>query len=372
MDKKLIFIVMILGFSLLVSGVGAQEPYDEVTDSFLQGLNDNDYSTFEEYLSEQMRQGFDENGFKSFRQNLVNNYGEPQNYEFANEEQIQGNYVGSNYKYEFEEADLTVRIVLSNSTEGYKISGLQITDVTEKSGETKFMESIRSNALNILVPVLGGLLGLLAFYFLGFKRIRFKEIGLGVLLLVITLVVQPNIQNSMFLLLGINSNAEVLARGTGFVIAMSLWVGFVAGAFQQLIRYPLAKKRTVKAAAFIGIGFGLGEAIGIPLLSIFAAQTPTTIFSLNWSLVSLYERFIVTLFHGSSTALMAYAFKKGWGLKSLVGLILLHGIIDSFAGYYQFKGSMVVMASVLVLATVFSLSLLVFLKRKSTAFESIE
>ena len=372
MNKKLMLVLFILVSTLIGSGVVGQKPYNDVTNSFLKGVNDNDYSSFEEYLSEQMKQGFDENGFTTFRQNLISEYGKPQNYEFVNEEQIQGTYIGAFYRYEFEKADLTIRIVLTNTTNGYQISGLQVTNVEEKNGGTGVIRRIKSNFLSILFPVLGGLLGLLTFFFLGFKKIKVKEIGLGILLLVITLIVQPFFQSSIFLLLGINSNAGVLARGTVFVVAASIWVGFVAGAFQQLIRYPLARKRSVEAAAFVGIGFGLGEAIGIPLLSIFAAQTPTAIFSLNWSLLGLYERFIITLFHGSSTALMAYAYKNGWGLKSLAGLILLHGLIDTFAGYYQFKGSMVILVSVLVLATMFSLGLLVFIRRRVMVFEDVE
>ncbi|OKY77192.1 MAG: Metal-dependent membrane protease, CAAX family, DUF2324 subfamily [Candidatus Methanohalarchaeum thermophilum] len=372
-DKKLIILVLLVLFSsFLVSGVVAQKPYDEVTDSFLQGLDDNDYSAFEAYLSDQMVEAFDEDGFTSFRQNLVSKYGEPIDYEFDREEEIQGTYIGAYYDYEFEDADLTIRVVLSNTTEGYQISGLQVTDVDVKDGATGFIGKLGSNLLNIVFPALGGIFGLLAFYFLGFKKMRVKEIGLGVLLLVVTLVVQPVIQNSVFMLMGINSNAGILARGGVFVVAASLWIGFVAGGFQQSIRYPFAKKRSIEAAAFIGIGFGLAEAVGIPLISIFAAQTPTTVFSLNWNLLGLYERFIITLFHGCSTAIMAYAYKNGWGLKSLGVLIFLHGFIDTFAGYYQLKGSMVILASIYVVTTVISLSLLVFIKSRFKNFEDSE
>lgn len=212
--------------------------------------------------------------------------------------------------------------------------------------------------------MIGGILGASVFYYFGFKDIKVKEIGMGVVLLLLTIFMQPFFQNSIFYLVDVGSNADIVSKGLLFIVFISLWIGFVAGGFQQLFRYPLARVRPVKNAVFIGIGFGLGEAILIPLLGILANQAPTTAFSLNMSFLGLYERFVVTLFHGSSTALMAYAFQRGWGTKALLGLIFVHGLMDSLAGFYQLNGSKFILAVELLLVTYISVSLFVFTMRR--------
>lgn len=202
------------------------------------------------------------------------------------------------------------------------------------------------------------------FYYFGYKDIKFKELGMGVILVLLTIFMQPFFQNSIFYLVDVSSNADLLSRGLLFISFISVWIGFVAAGFQQIFRYPLARARPVKNAVFIGIGFGLGEAILIPFLGLFVSQTPTTAFSLNISFLTLFERFVVTLFHGSSTALMAYAYQRGWGTKALVGLIFAHGVMDSLAAYYQLNGSEIILAVELLLVTYISISVFVYTMRR--------
>ena len=221
-----------------------------------------------------------------------------------------------------------------------------------------------SDYLPFLFPMVGGILGFLVFYYVGFRDIKLKELGMGILLVFLIMYMQPFFQNVIFFVVDVGSNADIVSKGVFFVLMISLWFGFVAGFLQQLLRYPLARVRSVEKAVFIGIGFGLGEAVLIPLIGLLFGEAPTTIFSLNSSLLGLYERFLVFLFHGSSTALMAYSFQRGWGTKGLIVLIVSHGLMDTLASFYQITGSKIVLAVELLFVTYVSIVIFVFTMRR--------
>ncbi len=155
-----------------------------------------------------------------------------------------------------------------------------------------------------------------------------------------------------------------MAKGITFTILSSLYLGFIAGIFQEGIRYPLARKRAIRVAAFIGLGFGLAEAVIIPVMSLFQAGAPLTALPFRWRFLSLLERFLVTIFHGCTTAIIAYAYKRNWGLKALAALMVGHGVIDTLAAYYQLSGSQFALVSSFFTTAVIAAGLFYFLKKR--------
>ncbi len=365
MEKTALFIFIIL--VLIITPISAQETdYDGIPESFYNSIDTGNYSELEDYLNQEMKNSFNRDKFMEFRESIISEHGDPRGYKFIREEK--SDYIRSYYKVEFEESYLTFRLVLTESNGQYKVAGFQITKVEDKenSNQSGLLGGGGLGNLGILFPFLGGLLGFLVFYLLGFKDIKFKELGIGLLLLLLTVFFQPIIQNFPFIILGMNSNASIVARGLGFTILTSLWIGFVAGSFQQIIRYPFAVKRPVKQAIFIGIGFGLSEAIIFPLFSLLPSNAPPTSLSVGLNFLSLAERFFVTIFHGTSTAILSYAYSKDKGFKALLGLIIAHGIIDTFAANYQLTGSKYVLGFSLILTAVISASLLYLTLRRIT------
>ncbi len=341
----LLIIVFLSTFAL------AERPYDYVAEATFNALKTGDYYVLRLYLDEEMKRAFDENQFNAFRNDLISKYGEFKGYSFVKEGKT-GEFILGYYNFEFERANVTIRLVFKEVNGEYKLSGIWIDAVNSKEAGIPL-------GVALFFPVLGGFLALLTFYMLGFKKIGVAEIILGIVLVAITLGIQPLIQNAPFLAVGIRSNSEIVARGTIFVVFAAVWLGFVAGFFQESLKYGLSKGKYLNEALFIGIGFGLGEAILVPALQAIqlialGGVTP----SLANALVSMLERYLATLFHAGTTVVLAYSYKNGFGKKALLALSVAHGIIDTFAAYYQFKPSPVVLAVIYVLLLTVSVLLL--------------
>jgi len=346
--KKIIPLLVFLIISTSI--VSAERPYDKVAEATFEALKSGDYLILHPYLDDVMKTAFNEEKFKAFRDDLISKYGELKSYSFVREGKVSGFILGY-YNFEFERADVTLRLVFREVNSEYLLSGIWIDAVNSKEGIPL--------GVAVLFPVLGGFLALLTFYILGFRRIGVAEIIFGIILVAITLGIQPLIQNAPFLAVGIKSNSEVIAKGTGFMILTAIWLGFVAGFFQESLKYGLSKGKYLNEALFIGIGFGLGEAILVPALqaiqlSALGGITPR----LTTALVSMLERYLATLFHAGTTVVLAYSYKNGFGKKALLSLSIVHGIIDTFAAYYQFRASAIVLAITYVLLLAVSLFLL--------------
>lgn len=345
----LLLIPVIAGYTTVGYGI-AEKPYEETAKATFNALKSGNYSILEPYLDDAMKKAFDEKGFQAFRTNLISKYGELEGYEFVKEGK-KGEFTLGYYNFKFKNANVTLRLVFREVNGEYKLSGLWI----EKVGWEK--EGSIPVALAVLFPILGGIFALITFYVLGF-RLRGAELILGFFLVVITLFLQNPIQQAPFLALGIRSNSDVLARGASFVVLASIWLGFVAGFFQEGLKYLFVRNKTLKAALFIGVGFGLGEAILIPVLQIIqmeAIQVEAPQFAL---LLSMGERYLAALFHAGTTILLAYAYKKGFGRKALLSLSVAHGAVDSFASHYQLTQSRMSLLIVYALLTLISLMLL--------------
>ena len=314
----LVFIITMLALNAL-----AQQPYDEISKAVFESIKTGDYSILEPYLDEKMKEAFNEKAFNALREQMISKYGNLKSFEFV-EEGKTGEFISGYYRFEFEKADVILKLVFSQVDGEYKLSGLWIQKVAWK-------ERGISLPLAVSLPVLGGILPLLTFYIVGFKKIKGAELILGFFLGAITLFIQPIIQQATFLALGIKSNANIAMTIT------AIWLGFIAGFFQEGLKYVFVRNRNLKEALFVGIGFGLGEAILVPLLHLTLGDLPPI--QLTQALLSSFERYIATLFHAGTTVILAYAYKNGFGRKALVILSIVHGVIDAFAAYYQLTSS---------------------------------
>ncbi len=360
---SMVFGLLALLVCSTVISVHAERSYLNISDSFFAGLESGNYSEFEPYLSSEMREAFDSSEFDGFRDGFISKHGRLEDYQFVKEDSVKEGgveYTRAYYDVSFEDAVVTLRLVFSETNVGYELAGIWTTNVKR---EGSLVSDIVSYLPAIAFSTLGAVLAFLLFHYLfGFQEIRTVEILIGVLLAVATILVQPTIQNLPFLALGVKSNSEILDGGLIFTVISILYLGFVAGIFQEVIRYLPARGKAVKTAAFIGLGFGLGEAVLIPVLGILEAGAPLTSLPVHWSLLSLAERFLVTVFHGCTTAVMAYAYGEGWGVKALVGLIIAHGAMDTIAVYYQLTTSQLVLVLSFVTVAVISLGLLIYVQ----------
>ncbi|ASI99246.1 YhfC family glutamic-type intramembrane protease [Thermococcus celer] len=211
-------------------------------------------------------------------------------------------------------------------------------------------------------PILGGLLAWGTLYFVGFKRQRWGEIILGVAAFFIAIIVQNPVQQLPLLGMGIRSNADVVARGTAFIVGASVWLGLVAGIVQEGTKYLLVKGKDLKTGLFMGLGFGVTEAFviaGTALAGSLAAGRSLDV-PLSAALISMVERYFVTLFHAGTGVYLAYACREGRGRAGLTAMIGVHALIDSLAAYYQLTKSSPVMYTVEVVAALAALGLLYY------------
>ncbi|WP_236626993.1 DUF3887 domain-containing protein [Palaeococcus pacificus] len=325
----MLIFLLFLGFAL------AERPYDEAAKATFESLKSGDYALLEPHLDSEMKKAFTESYFKAFRDQLISKYGELKSYEFTKEGK-QGEFIIAYYRFEFEKAYLTLRLVFREVNGEYKLSGLWIDAVNPTEGEKGIPTPVA-----MAFPMLGGILAFLTFYLMGFKKIHWAELILGFFLVLVTLFVQSPIQQVPFLIMGIKSNTDVIAKGAMFIVLTSIWLGFVAGFFQEGLKYVFSRNKSLRIALFIGLGFGVGEAIIIPLLQLVQSMTlgipPSQ--TLSMTLLGGAERYLVTLFHAGTTIVLAYAYKNGFGRKAFLSLSIAHGIIDTFAAHYQLTQS---------------------------------
>lgn len=186
-------------------------------------------------------------------------------------------------------------------------------------------------------PILGAVLAWATVYAVGFKKQRWAELLLGTAAFFIAMFVQNPVQQLPLLGIGIKSNADVAARGTAFIATVALWLGFAAGLVQEGVKYYLVRERKLREAVFVGLGFGVTEAVVVALATVLpvALRGGTVDVPLINALLSMAERYFVVLFHVGTAVFLAYAFKKGFGARGLIYMIGLHTLIDAGAAYVQ-------------------------------------
>lgn len=216
-------------------------------------------------------------------------------------------------------------------------------------------------------PILGGLLAWATLYFMGFEKQRWGEFVLGLAAFFIAMIIQNPIQQLPLLGMGIKSNADVIARGTVFVIGVSVWVGLIAGIVQEGAKYLLVKGKSLNTGLFMGLGFGITEVFviaGAALAGALATGKPLDV-PLSTTLLSMVERYFVVLFHVGTGIYLAYAYREGYGKTGLLAMIGIHTVIDSLAAYYQLTKSEPVMYTVEFITALAALGLLYYMIPKA-------
>ena len=286
----LVFIISLL----LLDYASALTPQE----AMMEALKTGNYSTVEPYLSKTMKEAFPESLFKTVREGLVNQYGEIKGYKLKKTES-RGDYTVYYYHVIAERGNYTVSVTVRDG----KVVGFHLAP--------------GFNPKKALYPLLGGLPGLLLFWFY-LRKFHAGELILGVVLLVPVLIIQPPLQMA--------PEYAGIKNGT-FLI---LWTGLIAGLFQEPLKYYTSRDKPLDRALYIGVGFGLGEAI-------YVAVTSALLGGASW--LALIERTLALLFHASTTLLFAYSWRNGWGRKALISMVLVHWLIDSIASYWHVNPS---------------------------------
>ena len=186
-------------------------------------------------------------------------------------------------------------------------------------------------------PILGAVLAWVTVYIVGFRKQGWAEFLLGTAAFFIAMFVQSPVQQLPLLGAGIRSNADVVTRGTAFTIMVALWLGLVAGFVQEGVKYYLVKDRKLREAVFVGLGFGVTEAVVLALATVLPAAMKggTVDVPLTNALLSMVERYFATLFHVGTAVFLAYAFRQGFGMRGLLLAVGVHTVLDSITAYLQ-------------------------------------
>jgi len=305
-------LLAVLVFLLLLGYTSALTPQDAMMEAWKTG----NYSLVKPYLSPAMEKVFTEKTFKAVRSEVVDEYGHVRGYELEKKEE-KGGYTIYYYRVIAERGNYTV-------------------SVTVKDGKVEGFHIVPSfNPERAVYPLLGGLLGLLLLWAY-LRRFHAGELVLGAVLVVPVIALQPLIQ-AIPHLAGFG--------GTGFIV---LWTGLVAGLFQEPLKYYFSRDKTLGKALYVGIGFGIGEAVYVATLSSL----------LGGSTFALVERFLALLFHASTTVLFAYAYQRGWGRKALLSMVLVHWLTDSIAAYWHLNPSRVILSAGYAVMLLVSLAIL--------------
>ncbi|MDH5806710.1 MAG: YhfC family glutamic-type intramembrane protease [Candidatus Methanomethylicaceae archaeon] len=203
---------------------------------------------------------------------------------------------------------------------------------------------------SFLFPILGGFVGLILIRILGFKKFTGGEFLLGFVIFFFSMIIQSPIQQLPILSMGRNQEEIInfiLTQGFGFILIISLWIGFIAGFVQSGFKYIFARNKSYSAALNIGLGFGLTEAFYIGIISSLMTVINVPIYMYG---ISMIERFSATIFHIGSTMFIVDMFKKRRGLLGLLIIIIIHGLIDTLAALYQ-----IMLNQLLLIITEFSI-----------------
>ncbi len=354
---SLIMLVLLLLCSQSALVVLADAPgnnvYSDSARAFFNALKTGNYSVLEPHLSILMKAFFPPSALDKLRSQL-SVYGDLVSYKLVSTSQS-GKYVIAFYDARFEKAVITFKLVFDKTTG--RIEGVWITRVRQ---------SLLPSLVTCVPPALGGIVGFALIAVLA-KRVYWKAAATGLALLVVTIAVQPWIQKYLLLLLGIKSSLDVLYGGTGLKVAAMLCIGGVAGFLQETLKYLASRKKRVVEAGFIGAGFGLGEAVLFPIITIVIAvmkgQAVPPSLSLTSAMTAGMERFLVLLFHTTTT--MTYA-RFGAGKRGVIVfllILLVHTVIDALAAYYQITRALAPAALSYALTAIATLVLYVLLRQ---------
>ena len=177
-------------------------------------------------------------------------------------------------------------------------------------------------------------------------KINYIGFLIGVGLLLLTLVIQPPIQQIPILLLGIDLN-----KAAPMILALALlYMALVSGFLQELLKLLGVRSKSLEYALWLGAGFGFGEAVLIAINQVVAIVLGIE-FLLYMGLLSCYERFTTLLYHIFSAALLYIYYTRNRGFT----IYLIMAIIHSLMNYQAILLTRLYGWTVPIIATVYSI-----------------
>ena len=181
-------------------------------------------------------------------------------------------------------------------------------------------------------------------------RGRASWILIGVSFMILAVVLQAIVQGIPTLIIVLTHMGNALTNPEsiinvvqGFVKSniywLAIYMGLMAGVFQESFRYLAIKNRELKAALYIGYGFALID-IAFAAISALSSLFITMPMELNVqqyvaaSIVGLILQPVISFtFHPGASMIIRHYQSVGRGLLGLSLMILAHTYIDSFTWY---------------------------------------
>ena len=161
------------------------------------------------------------------------------------------------------------------------------------------------------------------FVLLRFVRPRFMFFGIGAALLVATLVIQP-----------LPARFAIGAFLPVSVIAASFAAGLIAGVLQEGLKALPLRGVGPSEGAWLGAGFGVGEAALVALAQFISPSSPPA-----WvALVPGVERLLATWFHIVTATILGLGWAKGKFLPYFALAVAAHTGVDAAAAYISLAG----------------------------------
>ena len=155
------------------------------------------------------------------------------------------------------------------------------------------------------------------------KIFPYQAFLIGAGLLILTLVIQPPIQQIPVVLLKINPSTVSI----NILIPVLLYAALVSGFLQELLKLLGVRGKSIEYALWLGAGFGFGEASLVALNQFInvwiGVDTPLCL-----GLVSCFERFTALLYHMFSAALLYQYYSRGRGLTIYIIMALIHSLMN--------------------------------------------
>mgnify|MGYP001773232510 CR=1 FL=1 len=180
-------------------------------------------------------------------------------------------------------------------------------------------------------------------------RVSWVLIGVGFMLLAV--VLQSIAQGMPTLIIVLSHMGEAMVSGEsiiglvqGFIKSniywLAIYMGFMAGVFQESFRYLAVRGREFMSTLYIGYGFALID-IAFAAVSILSSLLITTPVEFNVqqyvaviSIVGLALQPVISFsFHPGASMIINHYQSVGRGFLGLLLMVLVHAYIDSFTWY---------------------------------------
>jgi hypothetical protein len=171
----------------------------------------------------------------------------------------------------------------------------------------------------------------------GFSDLR--SVGLGILYMVVALIAQEIIQSLPAIIFLFYHGFDVASLIDlypsllkSYYIQYSIFIGVVAGSFQEGSTYVAVDTRGKKSALFIGLGFAVVD------IAVLLAET-----LLGGKPISRFESFLIFLnivsplmFHPGTATFMKWGLLMDKGRITLILSILIHAVVDGGLVYVDY------------------------------------